>query len=309
MARDRRTPRLAREVTPQQHGLGPERTVRLSPFATLRQRGSIYNSTRTVSRVLDVLEQLALAPEALRAVEIARAGDLSPSSAHQILKNLVDAGYLIFDLTSMRYHLSPRMTRLGARISGGYFGSGALARLVHQVRDLSDGSVTLCASQGRFMQVLQNLPAPGAAIEGSGRDGAGAQVPLFGTCTGAAWLSMQSERLALRIIRQSRRELGRLARDEAGVLESLRRVRSQGYAFGGLLAEEGVSSVAVPLPPAANGVVLVIAVSAPGTWIEARAAELADLIRAQIRACLGEGAQSNLRELGGIQEDAQFSDR
>lgn len=297
-----------REVTPQQDGLAPERTVRLSPFAALRQRGSIYNSTRTVSRVLDVLEHLALAPEPLRAVEIARAGDLSPSTAHQILKNLVDAGYLIFDLTSMRYHLSPRMTRLGARISGGYFGPGALDRLVRRVRDLSGGSVTLCASQGRFMQVLQNLPAPGAALEGKGREDMGAQVPFFGTCSGAAWLSVQSERVALRIIRQSRRELGRLARDEAGVLESLRRVRRQGYAFGGLLAGDGISSVAVPLPPAANGVVLVIAVSAPGTWIEARAAELADLIRGQIQACLAEGPQTS-PERGAIQEDSQSSDR
>jgi DNA-binding IclR family transcriptional regulator len=269
----------------------PEKTVKLSPFASVRQRGRVYNMAKSAVRALDVIEHLAQAQTPQRAIDITRALALSPSSGHQILKTLMDSGYLIFDGASKQYHLSPRITRLGGALSQGYFGPGAIERLMRAVHEAAGGVVVLAASQGAFMQVLELVqpeePAqrpPTASPEP--KNDVGAQVPYFGTCTGAAWLSSQSDELVLGVMRRSRRDLGRQAREEGRTLESIRRVRRQGYAYGGLMAEDGVWSVAVPLPPAPNGVVLVLAVSAQNQAFEEKAAEIAAMIRSKIALCL-----------------------
>jgi DNA-binding IclR family transcriptional regulator len=250
------------------------------------------NPAKSAGRALDVVEHLALAPGPQRAVDIARALLLSPSSAHQILRTLMDRGYLICDTASKRYHLSPRVARFAARSGAVCFGPGTLDRLIDAIQQMFDATVTLSAPQGDVMQVIEarrtpTEPANPALGAADMRDGVGVQVPFFGTCTGAAWLSSQSDAVVLALMHKSRRQLGRQARDESRVLESVHRVRRQGYAFGGLLAEDGVSSVAVPLPPDAHGLVLVLAVSAPDAAIEDRAADIAQQIRAQFAAVLG----------------------
>jgi DNA-binding IclR family transcriptional regulator len=94
--------------------------------------------------------------------------------------------------------------------------------------------------------------------------------PFFGSCTGAAWLSTQSEATVRKLIHRCRRELGSARIDAEPILESVRQIRQQGYAFGGLMAEQGMLSIAVPLPPAPNGLVLVLAATGPTERIERR---------------------------------------
>ena len=92
--------------------------------------------------------------------------------------------------------------------------------------------------------------------------------------------------MILNMVRKSRHELGKSARDELRVLESIRRVRAQDYATGGLWADHGIWSVAVPLPPASNGLVLVVGVSALDQPIE-KSSEIAAMIRAKIALHVG----------------------
>jgi hypothetical protein len=67
-----------------------EKSVDIGPLAGFRRRGEICDAVKSSVRTLHVLEVLVGAGRSLRAVEIAGALKLSPSSAHQLLKTKVD---------------------------------------------------------------------------------------------------------------------------------------------------------------------------------------------------------------------------
>lgn len=265
-----------------------EKTIRLSPFVTVRECGQIHNFAKSAVRALDILELLADVERPLRAIEIARSLGLSPSSADQILKTMLDSGYLTLDAASKRYHLPARLMRLGAALSAAYFAPEAMQQLLRAVQRASGVRVLLAAPQGAYMQLVDVCDSADAPrfIEHEPVL-KGLHTPFFGSCTGAAWLSSQSEATVRRLIHKCRRELGARADDVEGLLESVRRVRKQGYAFGGLMAEDGLWSVAVPLPPAANGLVLVLVVAGPACAIENSEARLAALMKSSIERYLG----------------------
>jgi DNA-binding IclR family transcriptional regulator len=272
----------------------PEKTLRLSPFACVRPPGRVYNMAKSAVRALEIVEFIARSAEPIRGVDISRALSISPSSTHQILKSLMDWGYLLFDVESKCYHLSPRVTGLGACFSANYFGPGVLNELLNALQEASGRTISLVASQGSFMQVIEcvgpklHLP-PTASSPPVESDPVGWQLPYFGSSAGAAWLSAQTDAVVLKVFQRSRRELGKLARNEAQVLETLRRVRRQGYAYSGALLEGGSWSVAAPLPPAANGVVLVLGVSIGSEENEQEAAHLGAVINRCIDLHLGPG--------------------
>jgi DNA-binding IclR family transcriptional regulator len=273
----------------------PEKTVKLSPFAALRERGHLYNIAKSAARALDILELLAGAEGPLRAVEIGRSLALSPSSANQVLKTMMDGGYLIFDPVSKRYHLSARLAGLAASLSANYFRPGALDGLMRSVQKATGGIVILAAAQDLFMQIMDICePAHPQAGPGDIRQTQqvkkGLRTPFFGSCTGAAWLSSQSDQTILRLSQKCRRDLGRQANDIDGILERIHRVREQGYAFGGMMADDGIWSVAVPLPPTANGIILVLVVSGPAETIDEKKADIAALMKKKIRRFLGKSA-------------------
>jgi hypothetical protein len=58
------------------------------------------------------------------------------------------------------------------------------------------------------------------------------------------------------------------------------------------MADDGIWSVAVPLPPAANKTILVLVVYGPAEMIDAKTAEIAELMKKKIRRFLGKSAAS-----------------
>jgi DNA-binding IclR family transcriptional regulator len=264
-----------------------ERSVPLSPFAVLRDGGQLGDTVKSAVRALSILELLVTEGRALRGVEVATALNLSPSSANQLLKTLVDAAYLIFDPVTKRYAPSPRMGRLGGRIAHDYFGYGVIEALLQGVAQATGMRATLCASQGGYMQLLEAVSPPGPvppALDASFPVGsaAGVRIPMFGSTVGAAWLSVQDERTVLAAIRLCRRELGREADDVGSILERVDRVRRQGFAFGGISSDDAIRSIGVPLPPSAGGVVLALGVSGSTEAMEQRRDEILAAVREQV---------------------------
>jgi DNA-binding IclR family transcriptional regulator len=271
--------------------LEPERSVRLSPFAVLRDSGQLCDTVKSAVRALSILDLLVGEGRPLRGVEVANALNLSPSSANQLLKTLVDTAYLVFDPVSKRYSPSPRMGRLGAAVAHDYFGCGAVEALMRAVVDATGVRVTLCASQGGYMQLLDAVsPAepPPKALEANFpvASSAGVRIPMFGSTVGAAWLSVQDERTVHAAIRLCRRELGKAADDVGGIMERVRRVRRQGFAFGGISADDAIRSLGVALPPSRNGVVLVLGASGATEEMEARRDEIVGVIREKVAELL-----------------------
>jgi hypothetical protein len=86
--------------------------------------GEMRSFAKSAIRSLELLDLFAFEQRPMRTVEIRDALDLHPSSADQLLKTMVNAGYLQFDDRKKLYFLT---TRLGAFAS--WFGSVAIAKL------------------------------------------------------------------------------------------------------------------------------------------------------------------------------------
>jgi DNA-binding IclR family transcriptional regulator len=266
--------------------LTPDTTIKLSPFARVRERGQSETVAKSAMRSLDILELLARVGKPLRAVEIASVLELSPSSTHQVLKTMMDAAYLIFDPASKRYHPSIRATSFGGALAGCKFEPGAMDRLIKALHAELGSPVTISASQGRFMQIIDVFEPPGADSASRPtalrQESVGLRVPIFGSCTGAAWLSAQTDEMVLSTAWLCRRALGEKATDSEHILGIVRRVRQQGYGFGGVSPDDLTRAVAVPLPPDRYGTIDVITVSAPAEEMGERRDAIARLLKEQV---------------------------
>lgn len=270
----------------------PETTVSLSPFAVIRNSGEICDGSRSAVRSLQIVELISKAGQPLRAIEIAKALNISPSTLSQILKSMVDAAYLIFDQQKKTYYPSTRIGTIGENVSREYFGIGRISALMKSVEGLAN-TAQLSTSQGQYMQVLNSSEKDAyAQIDTNSAHSVGrlvgVHVPLFGSCIGAAWLSVQTDRSVVNAARLCRRELGARANDLDAIMHRLQAIRLQGYAFGGIseneedMSGDAVRTIAMPLPATANGIVLVIAIAGSLHYIEQNREKLA----AQMKQCV-----------------------
>jgi DNA-binding IclR family transcriptional regulator len=272
------------------------------PLTVLRAPGGLYNTAKSAVRALYVLEILAAAGKPMRAVEIGARLGLSPSSADQILKTMVDSAHLIFNPITKLYFPSPRIARLGSSVAAHYFGDGALEGFLRAVHAAVGNRVTLSTALGPDMQVLAGLPAfrqtsfsrgPGSRASGRAyapEPAAGVRVPVFRSSIGAAWLSAQDEKTVLATLRLCRRALGKAADDPAPILAGLERVRARGFAYGRISMDQGSSGLAMPLPATPAGIVLVVGASGPTQEMDVRLDDIVKLISAEIGRWLAPAA-------------------
>lgn len=255
----------------------PGQTIALAPLAAVRSSGQLHNTAKSAVRALEIVELLGKSEGPLRAFEIAGATGLSPSSADQLLKTLVDSGYLVFDPVSKVYHISARLSMVGASLSSSYFPDDRLQHMVEAVHADLGRIITLLCSQGTYMQAVMRAPYEGNT---------GLRIPLFGSSSGAAWLAAQPDEAIATAIARCRRELEDLERDRTRIFKAIERVRSDGYAIGGLTIEDGLCGIGVALPPAKNGIVLVLSVTAPVAELKERQKEMVATVKTRIHEYL-----------------------
>lgn len=253
--------------------LVPGQTIALSSLASVRSSGQLHNTAKSAVRALEVVELLGVNARPLRAFEIATEIGLSPSSADQLLKTLVEGGFLIFDTVTKCYHVSPRLSKIGGSLTDHQFPDTRLERMTEALHREIGHVISILCSQGTFMQGV--LRWPSCAKEGL-------RVPLLGSSSGTAWLAAQPDDVISSIIMRCRRELEDVKRDTTRIFEAIRRVRSDGYAIGGLTIADGMCGIGVALPPARNGTVLVLSVTAPFAELQVRKNDLYEVIRDQI---------------------------
>jgi DNA-binding IclR family transcriptional regulator len=270
----------------------PDRTINLGPLVSTEEPGQGPNLAKSAIRALDVLELFGELRRPLRAVEINSYLELSPSSANQLLKTMVDGAYLIFDPVTKRYFPSPRLALFGGLLSASYFPDAALGALKKAVRAAAGETVVILAAQGTSMQIL-DVDQPAGRVGRYGmrsreprRIPKGLRAPLFGSAAGTAWLSTRSDAEVLQWMRRARRQLGPNA-DAELILAGVRRAREQGYAFGGISKDDGVWTMATPLPVSPAGVVLILSVAGPAERMNAKREMLAGLVASMVAEHLG----------------------
>ena len=77
----------------------------------------MQGSSRTVGRVLQVLEQFSVSPHPLTNGEIAARLRVPASSMHRLLQKLTQLGFLDVDADSASYAIAPTRSGLGLRLA------------------------------------------------------------------------------------------------------------------------------------------------------------------------------------------------
>jgi DNA-binding IclR family transcriptional regulator len=232
--------------------------------------GERRSLSRSATRALDVLELFGEARRPLRAIEMAKSLGLHPSSMNQLLKTMVESAHLTFEAHFKTHLPSPRLAQFSAWMLASY---GADERLRHLLRKLNAASaeiVTLTTPNDLFMQVLDVVGAE-ATVETTGR---GLRVSIFGSTTGAAYLSTlpttEIERLAKR---------ARICdSDVSAILAHAARVRTAGLADGPSVGGQ-YWSIATPLPVGVSPAPLILGLAGPVDRIKRNLAQLQQLMR------------------------------
>jgi DNA-binding IclR family transcriptional regulator len=248
--------------------------------ARLKRPGDRRSLSRSATRALDVLEYFGATQRPLRAIEISAALSLHPSTTDQLLKTMVDSAHLVFDAHTKRYFPSPRLVGFGAWLAAGYYGGDRVRGLLKALHAATGENITLSTPNDTFMQVVDAVWRA-ECVDLAER---GLRVPMFGSAIGGAYLATLGDPELKELIDRARLP----AADAPEVLEGIRRIRADGYAFGGMSAEDDIWSVSMALPQPSLGVPLVIGLAGPSKRVEANklayAARMGDAIAHWVRS-------------------------
>lgn len=238
--------------------------------AKVKRPGDRRSISRSATRALDVLELFGETRRPLRAIEMAKALGLHPSSMNQLLKTMVESAHLTFEAQHKSYLPSPRLIQFSAWMLASYRGDERIRDLMRRLSAASGAVVTLTTPNDLYMQILDVVGAEPIA-EPTER---GLRVFLFGSAIGAAHLAtlpkVEVERLAAR---------ARIVEaDVPAILAHAVRVREAGVADGP--SAGGVYwSVALPLPADISPTPLVLGIAGPAEQIQPNLPALRRLMR------------------------------
>lgn len=237
----------------------------------VKRPGERRSLSRTATRALDVMELFGTSRQALRAVEIGKALDITPSTTNQLLKTMVDSGHLVFNARAKTYLPSPRLAKFGGWIVEMYGPGGPLGDLIRDVQQQLGLVVTVSTPNDLFMQIIDSAIPDGKTAE------RGLRISLFGSTIGDACLSMLDRAEIERLAYRARIESG----DLDGILEATANVREDGFAQGPSM-DDSIWSIAMPLPREGLPVPAVLGLAGPAEDVRPRAGELVEALRQAI---------------------------
>lgn len=228
---------------------------------TGRPRTAETSSVRTLERGLTVLVALAGLREATL-TQVAKAADLSASTASRLLDTLRQQGFVTWDEVSGVYRIGPR----AAQVGGAYHAEGALLTAAQPVMralvdDLNE-SANLAALRGPDAVYI-------AQVEGRQLvrmfTQLGAAAPLHASGVGKVLMAWQGEASVRSLLGSgpfpafTPHSITRLS----DYLDELALVRGQGHALDDQERERGVRCVAAPIRDVSGTVIAALSVSAP----------------------------------------------
>ena len=252
----------------------PDRSGLVAPSRPVRvtrpdERRSL---SRSATRALDVLEVFGRVRRPLRAVEIARALDLHPSTTNQLLKTMVGSAHLTFEAGARTYLPSPRLARFGAWMMEVFGSDEALRLLVREVQAATGETVTLATPNDLSMQIVDFIDA--ASATDADRAERGLCVSIFGSAIGGAYLSTLSDTEVRRLATRAR-----IAdRDLDAIMREIINVRGEGV-VAAPTSGGAIWSVAAPLTRARFPAPLVLGLAGPADRIQPRL----DMLKSAVR--------------------------
>jgi len=244
---------------------------------------------KPVFKALQVLIVLGNEQRPLTLTEICHRVRLPKTTVFRYLQTLAQCGFIAHDRQEDMYHLGPRLFELG-QLAGRQFRIRDIALpIMSALRDRFNETVNLGILDGHdvvYVEMVESHHSLRMQATLGSRD------PAFSTALGKAMLGFIDEPARHLPTRLTQRTLFTL-RTRASLLDSLARVRQQGYALDDQENEDGARCVGAPIFEYPGRVAAALSVSAPASRL--RIEQVGD-----VAAAVREAASAISRQLGYI---------
>ena len=215
----------------------------------------------SVDKALKLLLLLGEQPE-IRLSEATRYLGVASSTAHRLLAMLAYRGFVRQDPVSKAYLPGPALTGVAFAIFGRIDIAGTVTPIMRDLSERLRETVHVGMLDGAAVRFVAAVEGP-TAVRVASR--LGRTMPAHCTSTGKAMLAQLPQAELRQLLPDEKlqtitdRSIGSRIKLEA----ELSRIREQGYAINREESEEGVASVAVPIPTQAPGLRLALNAAAP----------------------------------------------
>ncbi|MGH3544093.1 MAG: IclR family transcriptional regulator [Mycobacterium sp.] len=198
----------------------------------------------------------------IRLSEATRYLGVASSTAHRLLAMLAYRGFVRQDPASKAYLPGPALTGVAFAIFGRIDIPGTVTPVMRSLSERLRETIHVGMLDGAAVRFVAAVEGP-TAVRVASR--LGRTMPAHCTSTGKAMLAQlpQPELHQLLPGEDLERITGRSIGSRTALEAELSRVREQGYAVNREESEEGVASVAVPIPTRAPGLRLALNAAAP----------------------------------------------
>jgi DNA-binding IclR family transcriptional regulator len=253
-------------------------TNHVTAGAAVDLRAAADGQVKSCARMIDVLEYFHERARPAREVDIRAALRLPKSSANDLLKTLLQRGYLTLDPATRTYFPSFRLAKFGSWLSNFYFGGDKLSRLMHELSEETGESVVLSAPSDCMMQILsmEDKAHRYDYLEGTFID-------IVNTATGRACLMTKTNIEIMNIARRAARFRPQDKSPEAleRVVQMIEGFRQQRYSCSVAPKTRDIT-IGVPLPPGHTPIPLFVGVGGSERSIKNREAAIAQAIYAAV---------------------------
>ncbi|MGV0730621.1 IclR family transcriptional regulator [Mycolicibacter sinensis] len=215
----------------------------------------------SVDRALKLILLLGEQPR-LRLTDAAEHLAVASSTAHRLLAMLQYRGFVRQDPVSKAYYPGPALMSVASSVFNRLDIEDAATPVLRRLSEHLRESVHIGMIEGADVRFIAAAEGP-TAVRVASR--LGRTMPAHCTSTGKALLARLSEAEVARLYPDE--ELERVTAHSVGTRTELQRelsrIRQQGYAVNREGSEDGVASVAVPIPTRASGVLLALNAAAP----------------------------------------------
>jgi DNA-binding IclR family transcriptional regulator len=231
---------------------------------------------QSIERAFAVLGALADGP--IGVTEVADRVDLPKSTAARLLASLAREGVVEQVPGDSRYRLGQRLVTLAARIRPARTVAGLARPSLEQLAGDAAEAAGLSVRDGEMVHYIDQVGSPNPV---SVRDWTGSRIPLHAVSSGQVLLAYAPTTFVQRYLgRPIEPFTSRTLVTADALLERMRAIRRDGYAWALEEFDEGISSVAAPVADASGEVVAVVHLHGPSYRFPAPGAErpLADLV-------------------------------
>jgi len=154
----------------------------------LQEEDAMKYLAKSAVRAVDLLVYFRERNEPRRASEIADDLHIARSSANQLLKSLVEKGYLVFNRAAKTYVPAPALLGFAGWLTRYYCGSDWMAGIVSYVHERTGQIATIVCENDLFMEVIE---ARGADLDPlfASRYQTGLRLPIIGSVSGGIVLA------------------------------------------------------------------------------------------------------------------------